>query len=89
MEGRVFQTAEFVKIRLNGFLCRALIGPNLPGLPPRNIVLASLETTKWFAQVTQMTKPPHQGPAPLERGPELFERGAQRGASSTEEPQPA
>ena len=78
MEGRVFQTAEFVKIRLNGFLCRALIGPNLPGLPPRNIVLASLETTKWFAQVTQgLTAPPHQGPAPLERGPELSERGAQ------------
>ena len=86
MEGRVLQTAEFVKIRLNGFLCRALIGPNLPG----NIVLASLETTKWFAQVTQgLTAPPHQGPAPLERGPELSERGAQRGASSTEEPQPA
>ena len=50
MEGRVLQTAEFVKI-----LCRTLIGSNLPGLPPRNIVLASLETTKWFAQVTQMT----------------------------------
>ena len=39
MEGRVLQTAEFVKIRLNGFLCRALIGPNLPG----NIVLASVD----------------------------------------------
>ena len=35
----MLQTAEFVKIRLNGFLCRALIGPNLPG----NIVLASVD----------------------------------------------
>ena len=37
----------------------------------------------------RLTEPPHQGPAALERGPELFERGAQWGASPTEEPQPA
>ena len=37
----------------------------------------------------RLTEPPHQGPAALERGPELVERGAQWGASSTQEPQPA
>ena len=67
MEGRVLQTLlqKCSKIRLNGFLCRTLIGSiNMPGLPPRNIVLASLETTKWFAQVTQMTIRTYRNPSP-------------------------